>query len=185
LRQSGQLENTLVVFTSDNGPAEDNQPDAGFTPFRGAKGTTWEGGVRVPGIAYWPGTIKAGRVSDGLFDLMDLFNSSLALAGVHDKIAPDRYIDGIDQNSFLLTDNGQSRRQMVYMYADSRFASVRFHEFKLHLMAQAVQNPFGAIGNTMTGSTGLAPWVYNLYSDPKEQEAVGARAITNGCFRGP
>jgi arylsulfatase len=175
LRQTGQLENTLVFFTSDNGPAEDNQPDAGFTPFRGAKGTTWEGGVRVPGIAFWPGMIKPGRTSDGLFDLMDLFNTSLAVAGIHDKIAPERYIDGIDQSSFLLADNGKSRRQTVYMYADSRFASARYQEFKIQMLPQMTENPFGAIGNTMTGSTGLTPWVYNLYSDPKEQEAVGVR----------
>lgn len=81
LKDTGQLENTLVFFTSDNGANEDTWPDSGYQPWRGGKGTTWEGGVRVPGIAYWPGMIKAGRESDGLFDQMDLFNTSLAVAG--------------------------------------------------------------------------------------------------------
>ena len=86
LQETGQADNTFVFFLSDNGPEEDTYPDSGFTPFRGGKGTTWEGGVRVPGIAYWPGMIKPARVSDGLFDVMDLFNTSLALGGVVDKI---------------------------------------------------------------------------------------------------
>ncbi|TWU10254.1 Arylsulfatase [Allorhodopirellula heiligendammensis] len=64
LESAGVLENTLVFFTSDNGPQMDAWPDGGYTPFRGAKGTTFEGGVRVPGIAYWKGTIKAGRASN-------------------------------------------------------------------------------------------------------------------------
>ena len=59
LEETGQADNTLVFFTSDNGPEEDSYPDSGFTPFRAGKGTTWEGGVRVPAIAYWPGMIKA------------------------------------------------------------------------------------------------------------------------------
>ena len=65
----------------------DGWPDAGYTPFRGAKGTTFEGGVRVPGIAYWKGMIAPGRTSDELFDLMDLFGVALNLAGVSDRQA--------------------------------------------------------------------------------------------------
>nr|WP_280634012.1 sulfatase-like hydrolase/transferase [Paracoccus ravus] len=81
-------------------------PDNGFQPWRGGKGTTWEGGVRVPGIAYWRGMIASGRESDGLFDLTDFFNTSLALAGASGSIPSERYIDGIDQSSFILADDG-------------------------------------------------------------------------------
>jgi arylsulfatase A-like enzyme len=98
LEETGQTENTLLFFTSDNGAIEDLFPDAGYQPFRGGKGSTWEGGVRVPGIVYWPGTISRGRVSEGLFDLCDMFNTPLALAGITNKIPTDNYIDGIDRN---------------------------------------------------------------------------------------
>jgi arylsulfatase len=96
LDKAGVLENTFIFLTSDNGPQLDSWPDTGYTPFRGGKATTWEGGVRVPGIASWKGMITPGRQSDDLFDLMDLFNTSLALAGATDRIPTDRYIDGID-----------------------------------------------------------------------------------------
>ena len=102
LDEAGVLDNTFIFVTSDNGPQMDGWPDAGYTPFRGAKGTTWEGGVRVPGIAYWKGMIAPGRVSDGLFDLMDLFNTSLTLAGAGAALPQDRFMDGVDQTSFLL-----------------------------------------------------------------------------------
>lgn len=79
LETSGQLDNTLIVFTSDNGP-EAEVPPHGRTPFRGAKGSTWEGGVRVPTFVYWKGMIQP-RKSDGIVDLADLFPTSLSLAG--------------------------------------------------------------------------------------------------------
>ena len=67
LRETGQLENTLIFVSSDNGPEMETWPDAAYTPFRCAKGSTWEGGVRVPGVFAWPGMIDPGRASDGLF----------------------------------------------------------------------------------------------------------------------
>ena len=169
LRDSGQLENTFVFFTSDNGPNEDTCPDCAYTPFRGGKGTTWEGGVRVPGIAYWPGMIAPGRESDGLFDLLDLFNTSLALGGASDKIPSDRYIDGIDQSSFVLADDGQSKRQTVYMWVEYEPTALRFHEFKVHSKIFNIHNTFNDLSEATITKTGMAPWVYNLYADPKEQ----------------
>jgi arylsulfatase len=137
-----QEENTLVYFTSDNGPEEDSYPDSSYTPFRGGKGTTWEGGVRVPGIAYWPGMIKPGRVSDGLFDIMDMFNTLLALAGISSQIPHARYIDGIDQTGFLLADNGQSARQAVFCYNQADLSGMRWAEFKSYFMVQLFDQPF-------------------------------------------
>lgn len=169
LKDTGEEENTLVYFTSDNGPEEDSYPDSGYTPFRGGKGTTWEGGVRVPGIAYWPGMIKPGRVSDGLFDIMDMFNTPLALAGISSKIPHERYIDGIDQTGFLLADNGQSARQAVFCYNQADFSGMRWAEFKSYFMVQLFDQPFSNISMSTFVPVGVSPWVFDLYRDPKER----------------
>ena len=140
LERAGQLENTLLFITSDNGPFAEVFLDTGYTPFRGAKGSSYEGGVRVPGIAYWKGTIKPGRVSAGLFDLTDLYATSLALAGAADRVPGDRYIDSIDQSSFLLADEGASRRRAVYYWASDAFMGVRIAELKLMVKDQVYQH---------------------------------------------
>lgn len=175
LRETGQLENTFVFFTSDNGANEDVWPDSGFQPWRGGKGTTWEGGTRVPGIAYWPGMISARPASDGLFDLMDLFNTSLAIAGISDSISGNRYIDGIDQSGFLFAKNGQSSRQTVFMYGGNRAIALRWKEYKVHTSVYLTRQPMRNLDESVLTSTGDWPWVYNLYMDPKEQRSTGHR----------
>ena len=116
LQEAGQLENTLIFLTSDNGPECEVPPHA-RSPFRGCKGSTWEGGVRVPTFAYWKGTIKPHK-SDGLFDLADLLPTIVSMAGHPGKdltqfFAKTTYIDGVDQASFLVgirSGNRVSRR---------------------------------------------------------------------------
>lgn len=173
LEETGQLENTFIFFTSDNGGNEDLYPDNGFQPWRGGKGTTWEGGVRVPGIAYWPGMISAGRESDGLFDLTDFFNTSLALAGASDKIPSERYIDGINQSSFLLADDGQSQRDAVFIYSENSLMAVRWMEYKVHFKVMLQHAARRNLDETTVSDVGMSPWVYNLYTDPKEQASSG------------
>lgn len=176
LEETGELANTFIFVTSDNGPQMDSWPDSGYTPFRGAKGTTWEGGVRVPGIAYWKGMIEPGQVSDGLFDLMDLFNTSLALGGVDASELPDdRYYDGIDQTSFLIVEGGESRREHVYNWLGKQLAAMRMREYKAHLLVTLAQEKFLYIDMATVVPTGLAPWLFNLYIDPKEEYPVGHR----------
>lgn len=183
LEDTGQLDNTFVFFTSDNGANEDTWPDEGFQPWRGGKGTTWEGGVRVPGIAYWPGMIAAGRTSDGLFDITDLFNTALSIAGETDRISDQRYIDGIDQTGFLLADNGESARQMVYLYSGTKLTAVRWMEYKVHLSVFLTQSPRQNIDESVLADVGTAPWVFNLYTDPKEQRSSGHRYFEWGIPR--
>jgi arylsulfatase A-like enzyme len=175
LDKAGVLENTFIFVTSDNGPQLDSWPDSGNTPFRGAKASAWEGGIRVPGIAYWRGTIAPGRVSDGLFDLMDLFNTSLHLAGVADKLPTDRYIDGIDQTSFLLADDGHSNREKVYIWSERDLMAMRMYEYKIHIKVVEPKAQWLDIDMTTVSDVGLAPWLFNLYIDPKEQYPVGHR----------
>ena len=176
LERAGQLENTLLFVTSDNGPFAEAFPDAGVTPFRGAKGTSYEGGVRVPGIAYWRGTIKPGRVSGGLLDLTDLYATALALAGASDHVPTDRYIDSIDQSSFLVADAGESRRRAVYYWTGNAFMGVRIAEFKFLVKEHVYehddtwprQSPFqGTIHSSLYGGK-----LFNLLLDMKEEHAM-------------
>ncbi|MBU0609281.1 MAG: sulfatase-like hydrolase/transferase [Armatimonadetes bacterium] len=179
LEETGQLENTLIFVTSDNGPEMESWPDSAYTPFRGAKGSTWEGGMRVPGIVYWKGMITSGQVSDGLFDLADLFNTSIALAGANDQLPKDRYIDGIDQTSFLLADTGQSNRKFVYYWLMDTMSGVRVGEYKYMIAStsddsQDVVNPGGFSGEAIKYSYGRT---FNLYLDPKETHSFFVRKI--------
>jgi arylsulfatase len=175
LDEAGVLDDTFIFVTSDNGPQLDGWPDSGYTPFRGAKGSAWEGGVRVPGIAYWRGMIAPGRESNELFDLMDLFNTSLDLAGASGAIPTDRYIDGIDQTSFLLADDGHSKREKVYIWTESDFVALRMYEYKIMIKVVAPQAQWLDIDMTTVSDVGLAPWLFNLYIDPKEEYPVGHR----------
>ncbi len=175
LEEEGLLENTLVFFTSDNGPQMDAWPDAGYTPFRGAKGTTFEGGIRVPGIAYWKGMIRPGRESDDVFDLMDLFNTAVHLAGADDAIPTDRYIDGIDQTSYLLHDAGRSSREAAYFWWGSHLMACRMREYKVHVQVVLPQATHMHIDMATIENVGLAPWFFNLYISPKEEMTVGHR----------
>jgi arylsulfatase A-like enzyme len=176
LEEAGVLENTFVFCTSDNGPQMDAWPDAGYTPFRGAKGTTFEGGVRVPGVAYWKGMIAPDRQSDGLFDLMDLFGTALNLAGLNaDALPDDRYYDYVDQTSFLLHDTGQSRREAVYFWWGSHLMACRMRHLKAHIKVIIPQMPHMYIDQATVQNVGLAPWLFDLYLDPKEEMAVGHR----------
>jgi arylsulfatase len=187
LYETGQAENTLVFFSSDNGP-EDEIPPHGHTPFRGGKGDTWEGGVRVPGIAWWPGMIDASRTSDGLFDLADLYTTYLTLAGF-DYAHPadpslaaklkERYLYGIDQSSFLLAKDGESNRRSVLNWYLTNFAAVRMDELKAHRMVTLPvgleQGYFGGLAGVNLPVSYL--WMFNLQSDPKETENINIRHL--------
>jgi arylsulfatase A-like enzyme len=133
LAEIGELDNTLIIFTSDNGP-ECEIPPHGWTPFRGCKGSSWEGGVRVPTFVYWKGMI-APRKSDGLFDLADILPTALDLAGVPGaKLAElfpkTTYIDGVDQASFLIADDGVSARRSRIDTLNQYCSAIRIDEFK-------------------------------------------------------
>jgi arylsulfatase A-like enzyme len=184
LEETGQLDNTLIVLTSDNGP-EGEVPPHGRSPFRGHKGSSWEGGVRVPTFVYWKGVISP-RKSDGLFDLADLFNTCISVAGapgaeVAKFVPKERYIDGIDQASFLIADNGLSNRRSRIYTLNAHFSAVRIDEFKLigtvelekAIFPRGYQAGFSGAIVTETGGATMV----NLYTDPQEDVNVGARHI--------
>jgi arylsulfatase len=179
LKATGQWEDTLVFVTSDNGPHMENWPDAAFTPFRSAKGSTWEGGVRVPGILTWPGVVEADRVSDGLFDFADLLPTVLGVTDSLDRLPADRYIDGVDQTSFLLAPDGTSNRKYVFYWLLATLSAVRAGEYKLMIASTSDDDTdvHGRGGFTGVNQQYTYARLYNLYLDPKEQHSYTTRKL--------
>ena len=132
----GIRDNTIVLFTTDNGAMAAWWPDGGTTPFRSEKATTWEGGVRVPMLVRWPAAIRPGSVSNGIQTHMDLFTTLAAAAGAGDVRTQLRdshrvHIDGIDNLAHWRGD-GSSRRDHVIMYNESQLTAMRFGPWKSH-----------------------------------------------------
>jgi arylsulfatase len=187
LEETGEIDNTLIFLSSDNGP-ECEIPPHGRTPFRGCKGSSWEGGVRVPTFAYWKGMINPRR-SDGLFDDADILPTVMSIAGVPGaelaKLFPaTTYIDGIDQASFLIADGGLSARRSRPYTLNQYFAAMRIDEFK-GVMTGEIENgvvqkgDWGGFSGPVFTDTGGAV-TFNLYTNPQEDVSVGIRHIPMG-----
>jgi len=179
LRETGQAEDTVIFISSDNGPHMETWPDAAFTPFRCAKGSTWEGGVRVPGIVVWPGMIEGGQVSDGLIDFADLLPTFASLAGASDRLPTDRYIDGVDQTSFLLAPGGDSNRKYHYYWLPQTLSAVRCGEYKMVMRATSddASDASGPGGFTGVLEQYTYAKLFNLYLDPKETHNYMTRKL--------
>lgn len=186
LEDTGQLENTIIIFASDNGPEQEIPPN-GRTVFRGGKGSTWEGGVRVPTFVYWKGMISP-RKSEGLFDYADIFPTSLALAGKNDaeigaSVPSNRYIDGINQLSFLLAENGNSNRRSIIYFLNDELSAVRIDELKWFVTLQLPytinhQGYMGGLSGTLNKTAGST--MFNLYTNPQEDDSIGIRHLPMG-----
>lgn len=160
IRKKGVQENTLVVFTSDNGPWLIKKLQGGSAGLlRDGKGSTWDGGMREPSLAWWPGKIKAGSTSQGLGSTMDLFTTSLLLAGK--EIPKDRVIDGKDLRPVLF-DQGKPERESLFYYRGQRLMAVRKGPWKMHLFTQ---NAYGQREPVKQDP----PVLYHLDHDPGEQ----------------
>ena len=139
LADLGLDESTIVIFTSDNGSLGDVAPPWGHmgpvggsnAPLRGTKGTTFEGGLRVPAIVRWTGAVPAGRVCDELLSAMDLYPTLAGLCG--GEVPDDRIIDGVDVTAVLLDDGAPSPRTHLAYYRGNDLEAVRDARFKLHV----------------------------------------------------
>lgn len=137
LDAQGLADDTIVIFTSDNGSLGDRPPPWGSKeplggsnlPLRGAKGRTWEGGQRVPGIVRWPGRIAPGQVSDEIVTAMDLYPTLAALCG--GAVPDDRIIDGRDISGVLLSGEASPHEAFFY-YWMNHLEAVRSGRWKLH-----------------------------------------------------
>jgi arylsulfatase len=149
LDQLGIAEDTLVMYSTDNGPHYNTWPDAGITPFRSAKNTNWEGGWRVPALARWPGRIKAGSVLNGIVSHQDWLPTLLAAAGEPDisakllkghKAGSKSFKVHIDGRNMLPYSTGKKkespRTSFFYISDDGDVMAVRMGDRKLVLMEQ-------------------------------------------------
>jgi arylsulfatase A-like enzyme len=166
LRREKLDKNTFVFFTSDNGPwLIMNQAGGSAGQLRDGKGSTFDGGMRVPGIAWWPGRVPAGAVTRELACTMDLFATALNLSGA--KVLTDRVIDGVDMMS-VLTKKGASRREAFFYYRGTQLFAVRKERFKAHFITCA------AYGKDDTQKH-EPPLLYDLNADPSEQYNIAAQ----------
>jgi arylsulfatase A-like enzyme len=134
LDRLGLADDTIVVFTSDNGSrAKDGGSNV---PLRGAKGTTWEGGMRVPCIVRWPGRVPAGTECSALTTAMDLYPTLAALAGA--SVPADRTIDGRDITALLTGESDESPHECFAYYRGENLEAIRAGRWKLHLARRGV-----------------------------------------------
>ena len=176
LQTKGLDNNTIVVFTTDNGAENFTWPDGGQTPFAGGKGTGLEGGFRVPCIVRWPGKVPAGKVENGIISGLDWFPTLLAAAGNPNiveelkagKQLGDRtykvHLDGYDQLDFI-TGKGPSARHEVFYITESTLAAIRIDDFKYRFTDQ----PGGWLGATEKVDW---PILTNLRLDPYERTGM-------------
>ena len=165
LERAGLSERTLVVFTSDNGPWLSYQTHAGTSGlFRDGKGTTFEGGMRVPGIFWWPGTIEPG-VTQEIGSSMDLFTTAIVLAG--GRVPDDRPIDGVDLSPVLFGE-GPSPREVMSYYRMSELYAFRQGRYKVHFITE------GRYGLPPLRTDHDPPILFDLDEDPAERFDVAA-----------
>ena len=135
---AGIADNTIVIFTSDNGPQTlqgkgidyGGQSDSG--PFRSEFPSAWEGAIRVPFIVRWPNHTKPRRVSNEIVSMLDMYRTFAKVAGVTDRVPTDRPIDSIDQAGFLFGDQEKSNRESVMFFHGAEMLAVKWRNFKVH-----------------------------------------------------
>jgi arylsulfatase len=137
MKAMGVLDNTIIVYSTDNGPEHSARLHGGTTPFRGEKMTTYEGGVRVPMMVRWPGHIPAGRVLSGIQAHMDIFTTLAAAAGepnVAEKMRTERkqFIDGVNNLDYWLGKTEESGRDNFIYYHESTVRAIRYKQWKLN-----------------------------------------------------
>jgi len=176
LDELGIADNTIVVFSTDNGAEMMSWPDGGTSPFKGEKGTTWEGGFRVPQLVRWPGKIEPGTVINGIFsheDWMPTFAAALGEGNLKNKLLTGYkadgktfkgHLDGYNQMDMLTGKNPEgNRKEIFYFDAGGNLNALRYGDWKVH---------FSIIEGNLTTAYRKSPsWpiIVNLRQDPYER----------------
>ena len=177
LKDKGLDNDTIVVFSTDNGAENFTWPDGGQTPFAGGKGTVFEGGFRAPCIVRWPGKVPAGSVENGIISGLDWFPTFLAAAGnpnIVEELKAGKqlgeqtykiHLDGYNQLD-LITGNGPSKRREIFYFAEGTLGAIRLGDYKYRFIDQ----PGGWLGGTVKPDW---PILTNLRLDPFERTGLG------------
>jgi arylsulfatase A-like enzyme len=177
LDDMGQTNNTIVVFTTDNGAEVITFPDGGVTPFKGGKLTTWEGGMRAPLVVKWPGVIKPGTVKNQMFAALDWVPTLVEIAGgpkgnaLNEQIMAGKYpnivktkLDGVNQVDYLSGKSEKSPREVFFYYTGPKPSAVRYKNWKLYYTMVGAGPMDGLTGATTYSWTQIA----NIKRDPFE-----------------
>jgi len=184
LDELGIADNTIVFYSTDNGPHMNTWPDAAMTPFRGEKNSNWEGGWRVPAMVRWPGRIKAGTWSNEIMHHMDWLPTFLAAAGEPDIKAKLKaggvsainrtykvHLDGYNFLPYLTGKEEQGpRREVFYFSDDGDLTALRYADWKLIFMEQRVEKTLKIWANPFTPLR--IPLIFNLRRDPYERSQL-------------
>ncbi|XDB00211.1 arylsulfatase [Sulfitobacter sp. LCG007] len=183
LEETGVADNTIVIYSTDNGPHQNSWPDAGTTPFRSEKNTNWEGAFRVPAMIRWPGRIEPGTVKNGLFSGLDWFPTLLAAAGDADikerllegtTIDGSEYkvhLDGYNQLPYLTGETDESARdRFFYFNDDGALVAVRYENWKFVFQEQRETGTLNIWAEPFTPLR--VPKIFDLRSDPYERADV-------------
>jgi arylsulfatase A-like enzyme len=197
LEEMGELDNTIIVFTTDNGAETITFPDGGTTPFKGGKLSTWEGGMRAPLVVRWPGHIEPGTIKNEMFAALDWLPTLVEIAGgpkgdgLKKQIEAGQYpgivkttLDGVNQIDYLTGKSESSARDSFLYYSGKQPSAVRYKNWKMYF-AMVSDDPSGFIAGVMPYS-----WtqVVNIKRDPFET-SVGSQIKTltgmGGALAGP
>ncbi|RJF92754.1 arylsulfatase [Noviherbaspirillum saxi] len=165
LKQNGLDKNTIVWYSTDNGPEHASWPHGATTPFRGEKMTTYEGGVRVPSMLRWPGAIKSGQIKNGIQGHQDMFTTFSAAAGVPEvvermKTEKKQVIDGVNNLDYWTGKSPESARSHILYYFENKLTAIRMGPWKFHFSTKEDYYA-NLVPRTM-------PLLFNLRSDPFE-----------------
>jgi len=175
LKELGVADNTIVIYTTDNGNELMFWPDGGTAPFRGEKGTTWEGGVRVPCMLEWPGHVPPGRVSNGIQNHEDLFVTLAAATGLPNlkedllkgyKMGDTNYkvhLDGYNNLDLWTGKTEKSARREIFYYDETDLMALRVDGWKMHIGVKMHNNWFDP------KTYPSVPYIVNLLMDPMEK----------------
>ncbi|MEP2531979.1 sulfatase-like hydrolase/transferase [Shimia sp.] len=166
----GIADNTIVIAMGDNGAMGQGMPYTGFSDmvYRGFKGETTEGGIRVNAFMRWPAAIKAGSTVGDMIHVSDLYTTLANVAGAKGSIPTDRVIDGIDQTHLILEGDGNGRRDYLHVYAGKTLSATIKEQFKVHWPAP--------------GTAGFKLPIYNLLHDPREEHPLKTQGMWTVAF---